>query len=41
VEDGLRQIEVKYRLFDLAGLECALADRAISLSSPFRQDDHA
>lgn len=41
VSAGLRQMEVEYRLFDLAGLECALADRAMSLSSPLRQDDQA
>ncbi len=38
---GLRQIEAGYRLFDLAALECALAGRAMSLSSPLRQDDQA
>jgi hypothetical protein len=38
---GLRQMEVEYRFFDLAGLECALAGRVMSLPSPFRQDDQA
>jgi hypothetical protein len=38
---GLREIEVKYRLFDLAGLERALAERGASLSPPFRHEDQA
>ena len=38
---GLREIEVKYRLFDLAGLERALAVRGVSLSPAVVQDDQA
>ena len=37
----MREIEVKYRLDDLAGLERVLAVRGVVLSGPVRQDDQA
>ena len=45
-DDGLgavemREIEVKYRVFDLAALERELAMRGAALSRPVRQDDQA
>jgi adenylate cyclase, class 2 len=41
VPGGLREIEVKYRIGDLAALECALAGRGVVLSEPLYQDDQA
>ena len=38
---GVREVEVKYRLFDLPELEEALVSRGIGLSCPVRQDDQA
>jgi adenylate cyclase, class 2 len=37
----MREIEVKYRVFDLAALESELARRGAALSRPVRQDDQA
>jgi adenylate cyclase class 2 len=37
----VREIEVKYRVGDLAGLLAALAERGVVLSAPVRQDDQA
>jgi adenylate cyclase class 2 len=37
----MREIEVKYRVYDLAALEHALAQRGAVLSRPVRQDDQA
>ncbi|GAA1008414.1 hypothetical protein Aple_070000 [Acrocarpospora pleiomorpha] len=37
----MQEIEVKYRLYDLCGLERALADRGLVLSAPIFQDDQA
>jgi adenylate cyclase, class 2 len=37
----MREIEVKYRVYDLAALERALAQRGAVLSRPVRQDDQA
>jgi adenylate cyclase class 2 len=36
-----REIEVKYRVADLAALEAALRSRHLTFSLPFRQDDQA
>lgn len=41
VGDGRREVEVKYRLFDLPALERALAGRGVVLSAPVHQDDQA
>jgi adenylate cyclase class 2 len=41
VAGGNREIEVKYRLADLEGLERALAERGAALSAPVCQDDQA
>jgi adenylate cyclase, class 2 len=41
VPDHVREIEVKYRLHDLAALERELGRRGAVLSSPVRQDDQA
>jgi hypothetical protein len=41
VSDQVREIEVKYRLHDLAALERELGKRGIALSPPVRQDDQA
>ncbi|WP_246268240.1 class IV adenylate cyclase [Acrocarpospora macrocephala] len=37
----VQEIEVKYRLFDLPGLERALVERGLVLSAPIFQDDQA
>ncbi|MEO3857716.1 class IV adenylate cyclase [Acrocarpospora sp. B8E8] len=37
----MQEIEVKYRLLDLPGLEQALAERGLVLSAPITQDDQA
>lgn len=37
----MREIEVKYRLFDVVGLERELAARGAVFSAPVRQDDQA
>jgi adenylate cyclase class 2 len=36
-----REIEVKYRVYDLGELECALAARGLTFSLPVHQDDQA
>ncbi|WP_329428873.1 class IV adenylate cyclase [Streptosporangium sp. NBC_01495] len=38
---GVQEIEVKYRVSDLAALEGALARRGVLLSAPAHQDDQA
>jgi len=41
VTHGVQEIEVKYRVADLAALEDALAQRGALLSAPAHQDDQA
>ncbi|GIH72134.1 class IV adenylate cyclase [Sphaerimonospora thailandensis] len=38
---GTQEVEVKYRVADLAALEDALVQRGVSLSATIRQDDQA
>jgi adenylate cyclase class 2 len=37
----VREIEVKYRLYDLGAIEESLGGRGVALSAPVRQDDQA
>jgi adenylate cyclase class 2 len=41
VSHEAQEVEVKYRVKDLAALEAALSRRGVTLSTPVRQDDQA